>query len=426
LAAAFVLAQAAALGWYLGGQRRSESIERPAGVAAWVRRVAPLTVGLGTTMAFRRSRGRSSSPVKPALVGVMVGVLGVVGALTIDHGLNDALTHPIRAGVAWDATVSPLPADLTATGITKERVDSVASVPGVASAAVVSRVVANVAGAGVPIYSVRQGVGSIELVSTAGRVPNADNEAAIGPATARQLHISTGDTIEVGSLKRHVLIVGEALFPTDVHAGFDEGLWLTPTMFESIEPPLPQGDPNRPGGAAIAVRFAPGANAGATIALLAKTEGDSIGGVDPAEVPPELINLRNVRPLPRLLAGFLALLAVVAVAHVLSTSVRRRRRDFAVLRALGMTRRSVRTILNMQGTAIGIAGLVVGIPLGVAAGRLTWRLITNRVPLSFIAPLAFVALLLVVPVTIGIINLLALLPARRAGRLQPAIELRAE
>jgi hypothetical protein len=422
---ALVLGYAATVGWYFGGPRRPISVDHGTGVDAWVRRVAPLTVGLGTTMAFRRGGERSSGPVRPALIGAMVGVLGVVGTLTIDHGLNDALSHPVRAGVAWDATVAPLPPDLTQHGIAASRVDSVGAVPGVSAAAVVSRLVSSVNGTGVPTYSVQQGVGRVQLVSTGGRAPSADNEAAIGPATARQLHISTGDVVSVGKLNQRVRIVGEAMFPTDVHSGFDEGIWLTPKTLESIEPPVPPGDYSGPS-RAIAVRFRPGVRTDAAMGQLARTQGDSIGGVGPAEIPPELSNLRNVRPLPRLLAGFLAFLAIVAIAHVLVTSVRRRRRDFAVLRALGMTRRGVRAILNMHGTAIGAAGLLVGIPLGVATGRVVWRLVTDRVPLHFVPPLALVALLVVAPITIGLVNVLALLPGRRASRLQPAAELRAE
>ena len=101
----------------------------------------------------------------------------------------------------------------------------------------------------------------------------------------------------------------------------------------------------------------------------------------PAEVPVELANLRNVRTLPVLLAGFLALLAVGALSHVLLTSARRRGHDFAVLRALGLDRWRTRLILNSQATAISVVGLVIGVPLGIVLGRTLWRLVTDRVPL---------------------------------------------
>jgi ABC-type lipoprotein release transport system permease subunit len=126
------------------------------------------------------------------------------------------------------------------------------------------------------------------------------------------------------------------------------------------------------------------------------------------------------------LAAFLGLIAVAALGSVLLSCARRRSHEFAVLRALGMTRGNVRTVLNSQGTAIGLFGLVVGIPLGIAVGRLGWRAIAERVPLSEIPPLALVAALLLIPATIIAANVLALWPGRVALSHRPAEELRTE
>jgi ABC-type lipoprotein release transport system permease subunit len=387
--------------------------------------VAPLPVALATTLTFA-PRGTSAGRfVRPALVGAAVGVLGVVGTMTIDRGLNDTFAHPDRAGVTWDATVIPRPDDRTTTGVDRARLDSIRAVPVVADAGAVSRIVTDVNGAGVPVFAVEADGGSIALASTSGRPPRADDEAAIGPETARQLGVRVGDTVTVGSLGRKVRIVGEALFPTDVHAGFDEGLWVTSGGFASIEPPRAVDDPEGPD-LAIAVRFRSGADPRAAMEAVASAEGDSIAGIGPVEVPPELINLRNVRTLPRVLAVFLALLAAGAVAHVLGATVRHRRRDFATLRAMGMTPRATRTILSLQGAAIAVVGLVVGLPLGLAAGRIGWRLVTARVPLRFVGPLPLAALLVLVPTAVIIANLLAVWPGRRLSRLRPAEALRTE
>jgi len=376
-------------------------------------------------MALRPGGDRSSGFIRPALVGAVVGILGIVGTMTIDRGLNEALANPARAGVAWDATLTPAPSDRTETGVNQSRLDSIGALPDVAAVGVVSRLVSQVNGAGVPVFSVQPSVGSIALVSTSGRAPSGDDEAAIGPQTARQLNVDIGDMITVGSLQHRVRIVGQALFPADVHAGFDEGLWLTPNGLQSIEPPVFPDDftgPDR----SIAIRFRPGLDTGDAIAALQANQGESIAGIAPVEVPPELTNLENVRTLPRLLAGFLALLAMAAVAHLLATSVRWRRRDLATLRALGMTRGGARSVLTMQGTAVALVGLTVGIPLGVAVGRTGWRLITSRVPLSFVGPIALVSILVLVPAALAIVNLLAVWPGHAAARLRPAEVLRAE
>ncbi|HEV3400765.1 MAG TPA: FtsX-like permease family protein, partial [Acidimicrobiales bacterium] len=422
---AAVLGYAAAAGWRLTGSKRSQFVARRSTVATRLTPVAPLTVGLGTTMALRRGADRSSELVRPVLVGAVVGVLGVVATMTMNRGLDDALANPARAGATWDATAIPLPSDRTDTGINPARLESIGALPQVAGVAVVSRLVSEVNGAGVPVFSVQPDVGEVALTTTAGRAPAGGDEAAIGPRTADQLHVDIGDTVSVGSLHRQVRIVGQALFPADVHAGFDEGLWLTPNAFNSIEPPSAPDDPE---GAfhMIAIRFRPGADPGAALSEVARAQNGSIADILPVEVPPELTNLRNVRTLPRLLATFLAVFAAAAVALVLGASVRRRRRDFATLRALGMTRGGTRAILNIQGTAIAVVGLVIGVPVGVALGRIAWQLVTERVPLDFVGPLALAAVVVIAVGALVVVNLLAVLPGRRAARLRPAEVLRAE
>lgn len=422
---ATVLGYAAAAGWRLTGFKRSQLAVRRSALATRLTPVAPLTVGLGATMALRRGADRSSELVRPVLVGAVVGVLGVVATMTMNRGLDDALANPARAGVAWDATAIPLSSDLTETGINPARLESIGALPQVAGTAVVSRRVSEVNGTGVPIFSLQPGVGEVALTSTAGRTPAGDDEGAIGPRTADQLGVGIGDIISVGSRHQQVRIVGQALFPADVHAGFDEGLWLAPNAFNAMDPPSAPDDPGATGHM-IAIRFRPGADPGAALAEVARAQDGSLTDIVPVEVPPELTNLRNVRTLPRLLATFLAVFAAAAVALVLGASVRRRRRDFATLRALGMTRGGTRAILNMQGTAIAVVGLVIGVPLGVALGRIAWRLVTERVPLDFVGPLALAAVLVLAVGALVVVNLLAVLPGRRAAQLRPAEVLRAE
>ena len=55
------------------------------------------------------------------------------------------------------------------------------------------------------------------------------------------------------------------------------------------------------------------------------------------------------------------------------TSVRARRRDLAVLKTLGCSRRQVGATVAWQATTIVGLALVIGIPVGIIAGRWTWR-----------------------------------------------------
>ena len=89
------------------GRLDVDEASRPSAVASAVRSVTPLPVGLGTTLALEPGRGRWKVPVGPAFLAAIVGILGVIGTLTISHGLQDALDNPARAGVTWDAVVVP-------------------------------------------------------------------------------------------------------------------------------------------------------------------------------------------------------------------------------------------------------------------------------------------------------------------------------
>ena len=123
---------------------------------------------------------------------------------------------------------------------------------------------------------------------------------------------------------------------------------------------------------------------------------------------------------------FFALIAVATVAHALVTTVRRRKHDLAVLRAMGLTRRDSRLAIVWQSTLLAIVGLVVGVPLGIVVGRYLWRQIADSFPLVYVPPLALVAVILLVPIAIVIANLLAAGPARAATRIHPAEVLRTE
>jgi len=79
-----------------------------------------------------------------------------------------------------------------------------------------------------------------------------------------------------------------------------------------------------------------------------------------------------------------------------------------------------------QAATVALVALVIGIPLGIAAGRWSWRWVADTTPLLYVSPVATTVVVLSVPVTLVLANVMAALPARRAARLRPADVLRAE
>jgi ABC-type antimicrobial peptide transport system permease subunit len=78
-----------------------------------------------------------------------------------------------------------------------------------------------------------------------------------------------------------------------------------------------------------------------------------------------------------------------------------------------------------QAAVLAVVGLGFGVPLGLAAGRVLWRLVAALTPLQFQPPDA-AAVLLVVPVVLVVVAALTAWPGRRATRLRVGQALRSE
>ena len=106
--------------------------------------------------------------------------------------------------------------------------------------------------------------------------------------------------------------------------------------------------------------------------------------------------------------------------------MRRRRRDLALLKALGLTRRQLAAAIAWQSTVAAVVGVVVGVPLGAVIGRALWVAFArsiNAVP-SPVVPA--VATVLIAVGGVAFANVVSALPGRRAARTPVALVLRAE
>ncbi len=130
--------------------------------------------------------------------------------------------------------------------------------------------------------------------------------------------------------------------------------------------------------------------------------------------------------LPTLVAGLVALLALGTLANALVMAVRRRRRDLALLATLGFRRRQLAATVAWQATTLALVSLAIGIPLGIAAGRLVWRLVVDGFAGHLESTIPVLALLCVTALWLIVANMVAALPARAAARTNPATILREE
>ena len=144
-------------------------------------------------------------------------------------------------------------------------------------------------------------------------------------------------------------------------------------------------------------------------------------------MPPSVDRIGQAGALPWYLAGFLCLLGAAGLLHELVTTVRRRRHDLAVTRALGLTAKRAATAVTWQAVLTALAGALAGLLLGALIGPIVWSRIAEDLGVldSTSLPPVWLAALLVLAV-LAVAYMVALPPRWRASRLPMAKILRSE
>jgi hypothetical protein len=264
-------------------------------------------------------------------------------------------------------------------------------------------------------------------------------EVVLGAETMAQLHKHVGDTVEVGygAVRPAPLrIVGTATMPAIGVSGVTGHLSMgtgAEVDYHLIPASVRNSFANSPAGPnAVFVRLKPGvtttsARAGlshiARQLTLPTNYGVTLVGV---QRPAEIVNYRSMGSTPTILGLALAAAAVVALGLTLVASVRRRRREMAVLKTIGFTGRQLAQSVAWQASvAVGI-GVVVGIPLGIVLGRVLWTLFAGEI---YAVPAPVVPALEIVGIAVAALvlaNLVAAVPGRLAARTRTALLLRTE
>jgi hypothetical protein len=118
--------------------------------------------------------------------------------------------------------------------------------------------------------------------------------------------------------------------------------------------------------------------------------------------------------------------AVLSLAIAILASVRQRRSELALLKALGLTRRQVREVIAWQASAILVIACLVGVPFGVVVGRWAWTSFAASLGVLPVTVIPGIALLSGFAALLVAGNLLATVPASIAARTKPAPLLRAD
>jgi len=404
----------------------------------------------GLRFALEPGRGRTAVPVRSVIAGAMLAMLVGIATLTFGASLSTLISHPALYGWNFGYALystdgyGALPAPMAGPALAADR--------SVAATAGAYFLTAQIDGQTVPGIAMPARARVVPPVLH-GHGVEGSGQIVLGPATLAQLGKRVGDTVWVSEglvvPRVRLRIVGTATLPAigtvlGVHASMGTGALLPTSVVRTAI--LSSGFGSLSGPNAIFIRLRPGTSPGAGLRsmqrvarelqrayhsprMLAASGGASAAATVnllPVQRPAEITNYRSMGAIPAILAGGLAAGALAALALTLTASVRRRRRDFALLKTLGCTRRQLAAAVAWQSSVIVALGLLVGVPLGIAAGRWLWLLFARElaavpdptVPAGSIALAGLGALLLA--------NAVAALPGQRAARTPAADVLRAE
>ncbi len=379
----------------------------PPAVALVGRLLAPLG-GVPADLAARnaaRNPRRTAATATALMVAATLTAAVVVGAATTRETASSALA----AGYPVDAVVTandPLPGPLA---------ERLAGLEDVAGTAALRSAPVTVLGQDLQALGVDPAEGARAVRSATSQPVPRPGEVVLRAADARALRLDDRARVTVAGAS------GKRDLTVRIAAGADVQMLLDSADLVALDAGAPL--------AQVWVRLADGLGDEAQAEAVDRVTEVSADLAPTSSVAAQGAERRALNDLLDTLlfvvTGLLAvavLIAVLGVGNTLALSVLERRRESGLLRALGLTRRQLRTTLLWE--AVLVAGVAAGLGcgLGVLYGVTgTQAVIGSAVSVQVVVPWLQLAGILAVSAVAGAIA--SVLPARRAARVVPALAL---
>ena len=396
---------------------------RPSVVTRAITRLGmPASMTSGVRLATAASGPTEPVPARAAFLGTAFAIAAVSAALVFASSLGHLVGQPRLLGYSWDAAVSAEPPTLDDLAGSLPR-DVVADTwKGTFFALVqVDDLVLDAFASGGPPASIIEG-----------RAPDGPDEVALAPKTLDRLQKELGDLVTVTGARgedgravdqdpRRMRVVGSFAVPRrpfQSNENVAEGVALTPAGLSSVSP-----DTEYDG---LYVRFRAGVDPIDGVQRVKEaTRGQAFAVISTQQIG-AVRGVQRISAAPWFLGGVLGFLAAGTLAHALLLTIRRRRRDLAILKTLGFVGGQVRATVAWLSVAIVAPGLLLGLPVGIAAGRLGWRRFAQYLAVVPEPVASAAGALIVVGAVVVVTTVIAAAPAQLAARVRPARLLRTE
>ena len=249
------------------------------------------------------------------------------------------------------------------------------------------------------------------LVLTAGGAPSGPADVVLDARLAGSLRPGDPVKLTVGGAPEEFRVSGIATMSGPA------GVYVTDARAATLA-----GHPGRAD--AIGLRTAPGAGLAPIRTLAASAGAEVYAGADRgrAEQSDVAGDKSLLVAIGGSFGGYVLLLAAFVTAGTVGLSVRHRRRDLALLRAIAATPGQVRRMIVAEAGLLGLAAAAVGVPTGLLAAHWVHDQMVARGFLSAAFPMSegVLGALAAAVSTVAIGMVAALLAARRVTRIRPS------
>jgi lipoprotein-releasing system permease protein len=392
-------------------------------------------------LAFRYLRSRHKRRLAratsiAAILGICMGVAALIVAFALSNGFRDEMRDKILQGTAH---LSVLRTDGRPIENYSELANRVKQVDGVVSASATTYDGALARGSKGSGYAVIRGIEkeatqSVERQWTregsfgpvAETLPGCLPNAVVGVDLAARIGVSVGDDFQVISAtdsKMHRLHLAgtfrSGLFEYDstwIYVGMD-----TASKFAG----------NNHAATVLSVQVNNADNVKQVSTNVAKALGDTYTLVDWQQANQPLFSaLALERRMGLFIIGLIIAIATLNITTMLILVVVERRRDIAILNALGATRTGVMLVFIIEGAVIGALGAIAGVALGFVACAIGnhYKVVSLPADVYSISNVPLIPkpgeMLLAALVAFVLSVLATIYPARAASRLRPVEALR--